>query len=169
MRFRTVVIAAVVLSVAAAAGMAVYQVGADARAEAAQVTVERNDSLAVNSGIRQKLVSDTDHDPTRYGEKGTERVAYNGTVWTPPGNYTYYNATGEIEFLRDEPTPANVTYQYSIPADQAADDQLQTLTEAYGQVILVATGLAFVVLLLFVGGFIARRMGVWGGRSVRGR
>jgi len=169
MRFRTVAIAAVVLVLAATAGLAAYQVADEARSEAAQQTIERNDSLAVNSGIRQKLVSDADHDPTAYGDNGTERVEYSGTVWTPPGNYTYYPDDGEIEFLRDEPDPANISYEYQIPADQTADDQLKVLSRGTSRLALLAVGLAFVVLLLFVGGFFARRMGMLGGRSTRGR
>lgn len=158
MRFRTVVIAAVILVLASVAGLAAYQISDAARGEAAQQTVERTDSLAVEPDIRQKLVSDDDHDPTAYGANGTEIVEYNGTVWQPAGNYTYYPETGEIEFLRDESGEANITYQYEIPRNQVADDQLQTLTESYGNVILVGVGLAFVVLLLFIGGFVARRM-----------
>lgn len=169
MRFRRVVIAATVLVLVTAAGLAAYQIGTEARAEAAQDTVTREDSLAVDTGIRQKLVSDTDHDPTSYGANGTEVVEYNGTVWEPDGNYTYYPSDGEIEFLRDEPGEANVTYQYNIPADQSGDDQLRVLTEGYGLLALVGVGLSFVVLLLWVGGFAARRLGVIGGQSYRGR
>jgi hypothetical protein len=158
MRFRTVVIAAVLLVLASVAGLAAYQISDTARGEAAQMTVERTDSLAVEPGYRQKLVSDADHDPTRYGS--TVTVVYNGTEWTADGNYTYYQESGEIEFQRDENGSANITYQYDIPRNQVADDQLQTLTESYGQVIMVVVGLAFVVLLLFIGGFVARKMGV---------
>lgn len=169
MAFRKVVVAAVVLVVASVAGLAAYQIGADARGEAAQQTIERNDSLAFDSGIRQKLVSDDDHDPTRYGDNGTETVEYNGTVLDPgPNNYTYYPSDGELQFNRDEPGEANISYQYDIPADQVADDQLQTVTESYGQVMLVGVGLAFVVLFLFIGGFAAKRMGI-GSPSRRGR
>jgi hypothetical protein len=169
MRFRTVAIAAVILALTATAGFAAFQVATDARGEAAQMTVERNDTLAVDTGIRQKLVADTDHDPTAYGANGTETVEYNGTVWEPSGNYTYYPEDGEIEFLRDETGEANITYQYDIPADQVADDQLQTATRGFGNVALVAGALSLVVLLLFIAGFVARRLGVWGGRSFSGR
>ena len=169
MRFRRVVIAAVVLVLVAAAGLAAYQIGTEARAEAAQDTVTRTDSLAVEPDIRQTLVSDTDHDPTSYGANGTETVEYNGTVWESDGNYTYYPAEGKIEFQRDEPGEANVTYQYQVPADQTADDQLRVLTEGYGLLALVGVGLALVVLVLWFGGFAARRLGVIGGRDTRGR
>jgi len=169
MRFRTVVVAAVVLALAAAGGLAAYQISTDARGEAAQQTIERTDSLAVEPGIVQKLVSDQAHDPTAYGANGTETVVYNGTTWVPDGNYTYDNDTGEIEFLRDELGEANVTYQYEIPAAQAADDQLQTATRGLGLVATAAAGLSLVVLILFIAGFTARRLGVWGGRSYRGR
>lgn len=167
MRFRTVVVAAAILALASIAGLAAYQMADQARGEAAQQTVERTDSLAVEPDLRQTLVSDDDHQPTAYGANGTERVEYNGTVWEPDGNYTYYPEDGEIEFQRDEPGEANVTYQYEIPENQVADDQLQTGTEAYGNVALVAVGLAFVVLLLFIGGFAARKMRT--GRPGRGR
>ena len=170
MAFKKVAIAAAMLVVASVAGLAAYQIGADARGEAAQADVVREDSLAVESGIRQKLVSDDDHDPTRYGDNGTETVEYEGTVWEPgPDNYTYYPSEGEIEFNRDEPDEANVTYQYNIPADQQSDDQLQTVTESYGQVLLVAVGLTFVTLFLFIAGFVARRMGVGRRRAPTGR
>lgn len=168
MAFRKVAIAAVLLVLASVAGFAAYQIGADARAEAAQQTVEREDSLAVTTSIRQKLVSDDDHDPTAYGPNGTETVEYNGVVWEPDGNYTYYPSEGEIEFLRDEPDSANVTYQYDIPANQQADEQLQTVTRGYGQTMRVVIGLAFVALFLFIGGFVAKRMGV-GTQSRTGR
>lgn len=169
MRFRTVVIAAAILTLASAAGLAAYQIGEDARAEAAQDSIERTDSLAVDSGIRQKLVSDQDHDPTAYGANGTETVEYNGTVWEPSGNYTYYPSEGEIEFLRDEPGSANITYQYDIPENQRLDEQAQTTTVGFGLIARVGVALAFVVLLLFIGGFVARKMGVFGGTSRRGR
>lgn len=164
MRFATVVIAAAILVVASVGGLAAYQVADDARGEAAQFTVERSDSLAVEPDIRQKLVSDSNHTPTRYGE--TVTVTYNGTEWDADGNYTYYQDTGEIEFLRDEPDSATIDYRYQIPENQVADDQIQTLTESYGNVLLVAVGLVFVVLLLFIAGFVARRMGV--GKPMRG-
>jgi hypothetical protein len=169
MRFLTVVIAALVLMLAAAGAFAAIQVAEDARGEAAQTTVTRNDTLAVNSGITQTLVSDTDHDPTRYGANGTERVEWNGTVRQQEGNYTYYQGSGEVEFLKDRNAQANITYQYDIPSDQVADNQLQTATTGVSRVALLATGLSLVVLLLFIGGFAARRFGVWGGRSTTGR
>ena len=170
MRFRTVAVAAVILVLAGAAGLAAYQISADARGEAAQQTIEREDSLAVEPDIRQTLVSDDDHDPTRYGANGTETVVYNGTEWEPDGNYTYYAETGEIEFLRDESGEANITYQYHIPENQVADAQLQTLTTASGNIVLLGVGAAFVVLLLFIGGFAARRLGVGSsGTNTRGR
>lgn len=159
MGFKTLVVAAVILVLASAGGLAAYQIADHARGEAAQTTVEREDSLAVEPDIRQKLVSDDDHDPTAYGENGTETVEYDGTVWEPSGNYTYYADTGEIEFLRDEPDEANISYQYDVPADQAGDEQLQLVTVAFNNVGLLATGFAFVVLFLFLGGFVARRMG----------
>lgn len=166
MRFRTVAIAAVVLMLAAVAAFAGYQISTDARGEAAQQTIERNDSLAVEPDIRQKLVSDDDHDPTAYGANGTETVEYNGTVWDPDGNYTYFPEDGEIEFLRNETGEANISYQYDIPENQALDDQGQTVTVGFGLVLRVGVGLAFVVLFLFIAGFAARRVGV--GRSNRG-
>jgi hypothetical protein len=168
MRFRTVAIAAAVLVVGITGAFAAFQVGEDARAEAAQQTIEANDSLAVEPGYRQQLQHDQDHDPTTYGPNGTETVEYNGTVWEPDGNYTYYPESGEIEFLRDENGSANISYQYDIPADQAQDEQLQTSTEGFAQIQRVAIGLAFVVLLLFIGGFAAAKIRS-GGRSRRGR
>jgi len=166
MAFRKVVIAAVVLVVASVAGLAAYQIGSDARAEAAQVAIEQNDSLAVEPGYRQKLVANDSHDPTAYGQNIT--VVYDGTTWESDGNYTYYQESGEIEFERNETGGANITYQYDVPANQVADDQLQTVTESYGQVVLVGVGLAFVVLFLFIGGFAAKRMGI-GSQSRVGR
>jgi hypothetical protein len=168
MRFRTVVVAAVVLSVFATGAFAAFQIGEDARAETDQQTIDRSDSLAVEPGYRQTLQSDQDHDPTTYGANGTETVEYNGTVWEASGNYTYYPDSGEIEFLRDEPGEANITYQYDIPADQARDEQLQTATEGNALVMRLGIGLAFVVLLLFIGGFAAKKLGV-GQRATRGR
>jgi len=165
MRFRTLAVAAVILALAATAALAAFEIGQDARAEAAQQTIERNDSLAVDPAIRQKLVSDTDHDPTAYGANGTERVEFNGTVWEPDGNYTYFPSDGEIEFQRNESQPANVTYQYDIPADQTLDEQGQTATESFALVMRFAIGAAFVVLFLFVGGFVARRINTTGGRG----
>lgn len=167
MRFRTVAIAALMLVLVATGGLVAYQVANDARAEAAQTTIERNDSLAVEPNIRQKLVSDTDHDPTRYGDSVT--VTYNGTVWEPEGNYTYYQESGEIEFERDEEGEADIDYRYEIPENQVADDQLQTATESYGNVLLVGAGLSFVVLLLFIGAFAARKIGVGGRVGGSGR
>jgi len=166
MRFRRVAIAAVILVLASAAGLAAYQIADSARDETAQQTIERTDSLAVEPDLRQTLTADQDHDPTRYGDSLT--VVYNGTTWTADGNYTYYQDTGEIEFLRDEPGEAEITYQYRIPANQVADAQLQTATEGFGQVTLALVGGAFVVLLLFIGGFASRRMGV-GSSSRPGR
>ncbi|MFW5956292.1 MAG: hypothetical protein ACOCQY_02700 [Halorhabdus sp.] len=168
MRFRSVVIAAVILVLATVAGLAAYQISDAARGEAAQTTIETNDSLAVEPDLRQHLAPEDDHDPTAYGENGTEVVEYNGTVWEPEGNYTYYPNEGEIEFERDEASEANITYEYDIPEDQVADEQLQTLTQAQGQVIRVGVGLSFVVLFLFIAGFTARKIGV-GGRPPTGR
>jgi len=168
MRFRKVVVAALLLVVAVVGALGAYQVAEHARHEAAQSTVERTDSLAVEPGYKQKLVSDDDHDPTRYGANGTETVEYNGTVWEPSGNYTYYNETGEIEFLRDEPGEANITYQYEIPENQVADDQLQTATKGFGKIMIAVIGLAFVSLFLFIAAFAAKKMGI-GNTTYRGR
>lgn len=168
MRFRTVAIAAVVLVLAGAAGLAAYQISADARGEAAQQVVDREDSLAVEPDLRQTLAPDQDHDPTRYGD--SVAVVYNGTEWDPDGNYTYYAESGEIEFLRDEPGEATIGYRYAVPADQVADAQLQTLTVGGVNIFLLAIPAALVVLLLFVGGFAARRLGVGSsGTRTRGR
>ena len=167
MRFRRVAIAAVVLVLATTAAFAAYQIAADARAETAQQPIERTDSLAVEPDLRQTLVADTDHDPTAYGDSVT--VVYNGTEWAPPGNYSYAT-NGTIEFLRDEPGEATITYTYDIPANQAADAQLNTATEGFGQVTLALVGGSVVVVLLFIGGFAARRMGVGSSnRPGRGR
>jgi hypothetical protein len=168
MRFRTVAIAAAILVVGVTGAFAAFQVGEDARAEAAQQTIDADDSLAVEPDYRQQLQHDTDHDPTTYGPNGTETVEYNGTVWEPSGNYTYYPESGEIEFLRDEPGEANISYQYDIPENQVQDEQLQTATESFALTQRVAIGLAFVVLLLFIGGFAAAKIKA-GGRSTRGR
>jgi hypothetical protein len=168
MRFRTYAVAAVLLVLLVTGGLAGYQISADARGEAAQVTVERSDSLAVEPEIRQTLVADQNHTPTRYGD--TVTVVYNGTEWDAAGNYTYYQDSGEIEFLRDEAGEAAITYTYEIPENQVADAQLQTLTESWGQIATVGTGVVFIVLFLFVGGFVARRAGMFGGGSgPRGR
>lgn len=164
MKFRTVAVAALVLVLATSGALAAYQLSDQARGEAAQSTVERTDSLAVEPDLRQKLVSDDDHQPTAFGDSIT--VTYNDTVWTEGEDYEYYNTTGELEFLRDEPGEADIEYSYDVPEDQVGDDQLQTLTNAQGQALLVGVGLSFVVLLLFVGGFVARKMGV-GNRRLR--
>jgi len=161
MRFRKLAIAALILSMAAIGSLAAYQVADLARDEAAQTTIDRNDSLAVEPNITQKLVSYDDHDPTSYGD--TVDVTYNGTAWTNGTDYAYYDETGELEFLRDEPDEANISYQYEIPENQVADDQLQTATKGFGNVMLAAVGLAFVSLFLFIAGFVANKMGV--GRS----
>lgn len=160
MEFRKVAVAAMVLVLSATAALAAYQLSEQARGEAAQTTIERTDSLAVEPGIVQVLVSDDDHDPTAYGQNGTETVEYQGTVWVPGGNYTYYPDSGELEFLRDESGEANITYQYDVPEDQVADDQLQTATRGLGQALQVGVGLSLVGLLLFVGWFAARKVGV---------
>lgn len=156
MRFKRLAIAAVILALAATAGLAAFQISDQARAEASQQLVERTDALAVEPGYRQVLTSDANHTPTRYGD--TVTVVYNGTEWDPDGNYTYAPSNGEIEFLRDEPGEATITYTYEIPENQVADDQLQTLTEANANVLYVLVGGALITVFLFVGGFVARRM-----------
>jgi hypothetical protein len=164
MRFRTVVVAALLLVLAVVGAFAALQIGQDARRETAQITVERNDSLAVEPDIRQKLVSDADHDPTRYAD--SINVTYNGTQFTEGTEYDYFNESGEIEFLVNETAEANITYQYDIPRDQAADAQLQTATDAMPLIMRVAIGFAFVVVFLFIGGFAASRLR---GTSTRSR
>lgn len=167
MRFRTVVIAAALLGVLSVGGLAAYQMADEARGGAAQTTIETSDSLAVTTGITQQLTTDDpEHNPTAYGE--TITVVYNDTEWEPEGNYTYYQASGEIEFQRDEPDAADIDYRYDIPRDQLADEQLQTLTGAYGDVLLVGVGLTIVAVLLFVGGFTGRKI-IRSSRSRRGR
>lgn len=168
MRFRTLVIAAAILSIAAVAGLAAFQMGQQARGEATQQTIDATDSLAVETGYRQKLEeADQNHTATAYGD--TVTVTYNGSTWAEGTDYEYYPSEGEIEFLRDESGEADIAFQYDIPQNQVADEQLQTLTESYGQIMLVGTGLTFVVLLLFVGGFAARKLGVGRSRMSRGR
>ena len=166
MRFRTVVVAALLLVLAVVGAFAALQVGQDARRETAQVTVERNDSLAVQPDIRQKLVSDDDHDPTRYAD--SINVTYNGTQFTEGTEYDYFEASGEIEFLvnRSDPDEANISYAYDIPKDQAADAQLKTATGAMPLIMRVLIGLVFVVVFLFIGGFAASRLR---GSSTRSR
>lgn len=156
MRFRTVVVAALALVLAITASLAVLGISEDARHETAQTTIERNDSLAVEQNITQKLVSDDDHDPTRYND--TINVTYNGTQWQEGDEYDYNQSTGEITFLVDEPSAAEIGYQYEVPEAQAADQQLQTTTVSTGLVMRVIVGIAFVILFLFIGGFAATRM-----------
>ena len=169
MRFRTVVIAAVILALATSGGLAAYQISDQARAEAGQVMIDRTDELAVEPDIRQSLASDADHSPTAYDEDIT--VTYDGEEMTEGTDYEYFPESGEMEFLvdRSDPDEATIDYAYQIPENQVADDQLETLTEAYGDIMLVGVGLSIVVLLLFIGGFVARRMGVGSGPRVTGR
>ena len=167
MRFRTLVVAAALLGVLAVGGLAAFQMADEARGGAAQTTIETSDSLAVEPDIRQQLTTDDpEHNPTAYGE--TLTVVYNDTEWDAAGNYTYYQESGEIEFQRDEPGEAAIDYAYDIPRDQLADEQLQTLTGAYGDVLLVGVGLTIVIVLLFVGGFTGRKI-IRSSRSRRGR
>lgn len=156
MRFKRLAIAAMILALAATAGLAAFQISDQARAEAAQQSVERTDALAVEPGYQQALTSDATHTPTAYGD--TVTVVYNGTEWTPPGNYSYAPTNGTIEFLRDEPGEANISYRYEIPENQIADDQLQTVTTGYSDVLYVILGGALIAVFLFVGGFVAKRM-----------
>lgn len=165
MRFRTVVIAAVVLVVATVAALSVLWIADLARQEAAQDQIDRTDSLAVEPGYQQYLVPDEDHDPTSYDANVT--VTYNDTTWQEGTDYEYAAENGTIEFLRDEPGSASVAYGYEIPENQVVDEQAQTSTEAFNTVALLGVGLSFVVLLLFIGGFAAKRLS--GGRSPRGR
>lgn len=158
MRFRTVVIAAVILAVAAAGGLAVFQIAEDARGEAGQVAVDRSDSLAVTSGIEQKLVADSGDEPTRYAD--TVTVTYNGTELQPSGNYSYNASAGTLTFLidRSNPDEADIDYTYFVPANQATDAQLQILSEGMSNVLLIVGAFTLVVLLLFVGGFAVKRI-----------
>ena len=165
MRFRTVAIAAVILVLASVGALAAFTVADDARGEAAQTTIDRTDQLAVEQNITQHLESDDDHDPTAYGD--TIDVEVNGSQWEAGEDYEYDADAGSIEFLRDSDDPANVSYSYHIPADQAADDRLQTLTVSTGLMLRAFLGVALIVVLLFLGGFMARRLNSNG--SQRGR
>lgn len=158
MRFRTIVVAALILVLATGGSLAAYQIAQDARAEAAQTTIEQTDELAVEPDITQKLVSEDDHTPTAYGE--TITVTYDGQEWNESEEYIYYQDSGEIEFLVDEPGEATIDYRYEIPENQVQDDQIETLTIGTGNVAILAGGLSLVVVFLFIGGFVARRMGV---------
>lgn len=155
MRFRTLVVAALVLVLAIVGSFAAFTISDLARDEAAQTDIERTDELAVEAGVTQYLAPDSDHDPTN--RSATVTVVYNGTEWTPAGNYSYDPGAGEIEFLRDEPDPAAVTFGYEIPENQVADEQLQTATEGYSDVAMALVGGSFIVLFIFIAGFIARR------------
>lgn len=167
MRFRTLVVAAVLLSVAAAGGLAAYSIAEDARGEAAQETIDRSDQLATEVGLRQTLVADTDHDPTANGDSVTVELE-DGTALTEGDDYAYYPTDGEIEFLTNYEQEAIVEYRYDVPADQATDEQLQTGTGAFGLVMRLLAGLSLVAVFLFIAGFIARRVGVVGS-ATRGR
>lgn len=166
MRFRTVAIAAVILTVAAAGGLAVFQIAEEARGEAAQADIDRSDNLSVTSGIEQKLVADTDHDPTRYDD--TVTVVYDGTTLEADGNYTYNASDGSLTFEidRSNPDEADIDYTYFIPDNQATDAQLQTISEGTSSVLLLVGAATLVVLLLFVGGFAVKRITA---RPSRGR
>ena len=166
MRFRTIVIAAVILVLAASGALAAFQMADYARGEAAQETIERSDSLAVEPNIVQKLVSDEDHDPTEYGED--IEVTHNDEEWNESEEYRYYQVNGSIEFLVDEDDPADINYTYEVPRDQAADDQLQALTVSTATILQLGVGLSFVVLFLFIGAFVAKRMRAGNSRR-RGR
>jgi len=95
-------------------------------------------------------------------------VTYNGTQWSEGNEYEYYQEEGEIEFNVDRSGEANISYTYEIPEDQVADEQLQTLTGSYGELIMVGAALALIIVFLFIGGFAAKKMGM-GGRNTRGR
>lgn len=168
MRFRTLAVAALLLTLTATGGLAAYQVSEDARGESAQTTVDRSDQLATEVGIRQTLVSDADHDPTRYADTVDVELE-DGTVLTEGDDYAYYPEDGEIEFLQDYSQEAIVEYRYDVPTDQVADEQLRTATESFGGVMRLAAGLSLVAVFLFVGGFFARRLGGFGTSSGRGR
>ena len=167
MRFRTVVIAAVILVLATGGSFAAYTIADQARGEAAQFTVERTDTLAVQSGIVQHLAPDDGHNPTAYGDT-VDAELEDGSQLNEGQEYHYYPENGSIEFLVDDEEDAVINFTYEIPEDQVADEQLTTLTEAYGNVAIVAVGLSFVVVFLFIGAFAAKRIGI-GQRQTRGR
>jgi len=167
MKLRTVVVAALILTVAAVAGLAAFTLAEEARGEASQTTIDAEDELAVEPDIRQLLQSESDHTPTAYGDDVT--VTFDGEEWTEGEEYEYYPEDGEIEFLVDEDDAATVAFTYEIPEDQVADEQLTTLTEAYGNIGYAAVGVSFVVLFLFIAGFAARRLRVSNSGPSRGR
>lgn len=156
MRFKAFAIAAAVLVVCSVGAFAAMQIADEARGESAQTTIDATDDLAVEPDIRQTLQPDAGHNPTAYGD--TVTVTYDTETWTEGDEYEYYPADGEIEFLVDREGEATIDFTYEIPRDQLADDQLQTVVEANSNVLLVGVGLSIVVVLLFVGGFTARKI-----------
>ena len=156
MRFRTLAVAAVILLVCSIGAFAAMQIADDARGESAQNTIEASDSLAVEPDLRQRLQPDSDHNPTAYGE--TVDVSYEGETWTEGEEYEYYPETGEIEFTVDRDEPADIEFSYEIPENEVADSQLQTVVSGNVNVLLAGVGLSIVIVLLFVGGFTARKI-----------
>lgn len=167
MRFRTVVIAALILVLATVSGLVAFQMADEARGEAAQTEIDRTDTLAVEPDIRQHLASDIEHNPTGYHDEIDVELDDGGGTLQEGDDYEWYPETGEIEFLIDEDEEANINYTYRIPEDQVADEQLTTITDGYGTLILLAVGLSFVVLFLFIGGYVAKKVRV--GNGVTGR
>lgn len=165
MRFRTVVVAAVILMVVSVAALAAFTIAEDARNEAAQTQIDRTDELLVEQGLEQKLVSDDDHHPTSYDDSIT--VTYDDQTWTEGEEYEYSQDNGTITFLVDEDGSATIEYGYEIPEDQVTDDQMQTLTIGYSNVAILAGGLALVVVFLFIGGFVAKRLGIGSSNTFR--
>ena len=158
MKLRTMAIAALVLVLAVTGAFAAFQVADQARAEAAQTTIEQTDELAVEPDIRQALVSDEDHDPTAYGESIT--VTHDGEEWEEGEEYEYYPDAAEIEFLVDEDGPATVEYQYEIPEDQVVDQQVQTVVGGWENVAMLGGGLSLAMIFLILGAFVAKRIGI---------
>jgi len=165
MEFQRIVIAVSVFAIVAVGALAMFQV-----ADLGQRAAPAENRTAVNESIPQEYdaYQFVDNATEQFFAGGTENVTVynNSSVKLEKGIDYEWNATDATIKFNDTPktnesNPANVTYtyQYNVQRVREVSGPLSSLTEAVGLMPLFAGGVGLVVVLIVMGGFIAKRVG----------
>lgn len=160
MVFKRLVIAIAVFTLFVAGAFTAFQVadtGQNAAAKTLQTQV--NQSVVIEHDTYQYV--NTDQYTAGFTDNTT--AYYNNSTLSEGSDYYWNESDGTIRFdnsVGTEGETANLTYEYyeNTQAVKDVSGPLSVVVEAIGRTGLLAAGLAFVVLFLFFGGFIAQRL-----------
>ncbi len=173
--FRSVVIAAAILTVFTVGGFTIFTVADIAQDHAPSQNesfTQDNETLVVEYDAYQYVNKSQEEFTTGFNNT-TVRAFADGSELTRGTDYAWNTTDGTIIFHNTAATTegenASVTYDYYRNTErvQEASGPLMIVVEAVGWLGVAGAGFAIVVLLIAVGGFIVQRVGASGPETRR--